>query len=177
MIHELKSWPAPFSAVWDGYKRHEVRVNDRNFQVHDVLVLREWDPATELYSGRRIYALVLYITDAGTFGLPGNLCVLSLQVTTLFEPGTPDGRHELHDEAALVEVAEELARARCQHGQFNSAHEGYAVIPEELDELWEEVRCRREARLPHRLRHEARQVAAMAVRFMVDVASRGEEQA
>ena len=36
-----------------------------------------------------------------------------------------------------VEVQEELARAQELHEPFNSAHEGYAVILEELDELWE----------------------------------------
>ncbi len=179
MIHELKSWPEPFSAVWDGSKRHEVRANDRNFQVYDVLVLREWDPATGAYLGRRITALITYMSTCGTFGLPSELCVLSISVTSLGsdrERERPPATFNMRDRAALLEVQEEISRARAQHGPFNSAHEGYAVILEELDELWEEVRHRREARLAHRLRDEARQVAAMAIRFMTDVASRGEEQ-
>jgi hypothetical protein len=47
---------------------------------------------------------------------------------------------------------------------FRSSHEGYAVILEEMDELWEDIKAGRyqQAQL------EAKQVAAMAVRFMMD---------
>lgn len=72
-------------------------------------------------------------------------------------------------EAAVHEVAVELRTALSTHGPFNSAHEGYAVILEELDELWEEVRKRRGMRSTERLRNEAKQVAAMAIRFMLEV--------
>lgn len=37
----------------------------------------------------------------------------------------------------LLEVAKELERARATHAPMNSHHEGYTVILEELDELWE----------------------------------------
>ena len=56
------------------------------------------------------------------------------------------------------------------HSKWNSAHEGYAVILEELDELWDEVKKSRLSRSQERLHDEARQVAAMAIRFMLDVA-------
>jgi hypothetical protein len=41
-VHELKSWPEFFSAIETGEKTFELRRNDRNYQVGDVLVLREW---------------------------------------------------------------------------------------------------------------------------------------
>ena len=43
-------------------------------------------------------------------------------------------------------------------------HEGYAIIKEELDELWEEIKSKN--RTPTNLYIEAMQVAAMGVRFM-----------
>jgi site-specific DNA-cytosine methylase len=43
--HELKTWPSYFEAILRGEKRHECRLNDRDFAVGDVLVLREWDPS------------------------------------------------------------------------------------------------------------------------------------
>jgi|GEM_PF-5944413 len=55
---------------------------------------------------------------------------------------------------------------RC-HKPLRSAHEGYAVILEELDELWEEIK--RKDRDKKRMRAEAVQVAAMATRFLIDV--------
>lgn len=38
-IHELKTDPKPFDAVYDGRKLCEVRNNDRDFQVGDLLLL------------------------------------------------------------------------------------------------------------------------------------------
>jgi hypothetical protein len=70
------------------------------------------------------------------------------------------------DVRALVDG--ELWRARRQHPQpFNSAHEGYAVLLEEVDELKAEVWNRK--RDPKALLKEAVQVAAMAQRFIEDV--------
>ena len=65
-------------------------------------------------------------------------------------------------------VLEELDRATAKFGAFNSTHEGYAVILEELDELWDEVKANR----TDRACAEAVQVAAMAIRFIVDVSGR-----
>lgn len=67
---------------------------------------------------------------------------------------------------AMHEVAYEIASARAKFPPHHSAHEGYAVILEELDELWQEVQ--RSQKEPHRnlaLRNEAKQVAAMAIAF------------
>ena len=36
----------------------------------------------------------------------------------------------------LEEVKQELISATEEFGKFNSTHEGYAIIKEELDELW-----------------------------------------
>ena len=69
----------------------------------------------------------------------------------------------------LTEVGEELSRALRKHEKVNSAHEGYAVILEELDELWDEVKVRANKRRTKKMRKEAIQVAAMAIRFVLEV--------
>ena len=76
----------------------------------------------------------------------------------------------VQDAVSLNDVAKELQRARQSfHGTFASAHEGYAVILEELDELKADCFMKRELRSKHRLRSEAIQVAAMALRFASDL--------
>lgn len=42
--HELKVWPAFFEELFNGRKGYEVRRYDRDYNVGDVLWLREWDP-------------------------------------------------------------------------------------------------------------------------------------
>lgn len=66
-------------------------------------------------------------------------------------------------------VAEELARARSLHGRMHNAHEAYAVILEELDEFWEEVRRKQSERSPRRLLAELIQIGAMAQRTAEDL--------
>jgi len=68
---------------------------------------------------------------------------------------------------AVNEIYAELQRATELYGPFASAHEGWAIIKEELDELWEAIR--RHGEPPGTLRREATQVAAMALRFMLDL--------
>lgn len=78
MIHELKTWPAEFEAVLNGTKHHEIRRADRPFAAGDILHLREYAPGPATYTGRALYVAVTYISAAGTWGLPPDLCVMSL---------------------------------------------------------------------------------------------------
>ena len=64
-------------------------------------------------------------------------------------------------------ILNEAYRAADLYPDFNSPHEGYAVIKEEVDELWEEIK--KKDRDPEQLRKEAIQVGAMALRFLVDL--------
>lgn len=81
MLHELKTWPRPYRAVKDGTKTFEVRKNDRPYSVGDRLWLREWDPATESYSGDSLTADVTFLLPGGQFGLPPDLCVMAIRPT------------------------------------------------------------------------------------------------
>lgn len=61
MTHELKTYPKYFQETIEGNKPFEIRKNDRNFQVGDVLILKEWDNIK--YSGREIGAVVRYVPE------------------------------------------------------------------------------------------------------------------
>lgn len=66
-------------------------------------------------------------------------------------------------------VTAELAAARARHRPIGSLHEGYAVIAEELDELWDECRRKSEVRCVQQVYRELVQIAAMAQRVAEDV--------
>ena len=65
-------------------------------------------------------------------------------------------------------LVEELERANNIHGtSLNSPHEGYAVILEELDELFEEIRKKQPNK--SRMWEEAIQIGAMAIKFVMSM--------
>ena len=69
-----------------------------------------------------------------------------------------------------LDVRSELESALAKFPPFNSAHEGWAIIKEELDELWEVVRLNQStAERNEKLRKECIQVAAMAMRFLLEM--------
>lgn len=67
------------------------------------------------------------------------------------------------------DVEDELIGAMAKFAPFNSAHEGWAVLKEEVDELWDEVKAKQGARDVEKMRKEAVQCAAMSIRFILDV--------
>jgi len=75
-----------------------------------------------------------------------------------------------------IEAAQELFDATAQHAPIHSPWEGYAVILEELDELWDVVKAYPKRATPAEMRSEALQVAAMALRFVLDVCDRAPVQ-
>lgn len=77
----------------------------------------------------------------------------------------------------LDRVRDEFAEASRRYGPFRNAHEGYAVLLEEVDELWDAVKMRQSnTQRDTIIRREAIQVAAMAVRLVVDCAWNTEEE-
>ncbi len=77
-IHRLKTWPEAFAEVHCGAKTFEWRRDDRPFAEGDVVVLNEWEPTHERYTGRRIVADVGFVLRAPAFGVPDGFCVFSL---------------------------------------------------------------------------------------------------
>lgn len=66
--HDLKCWPSYFDVILSGVKPFEIRSEaDRQFAVGDVLLLREWDPASDMYTGRTCGRRITYILR----GFPG----------------------------------------------------------------------------------------------------------
>ncbi len=72
-------------------------------------------------------------------------------------------------EVALNDIFDEVESATSSWPPFNSCHEGFAVLLEEVDELKEHVRTNQKRRDMDAMRKEAIQVAAMAVRFAIEL--------
>lgn len=83
--HDLKCWPEFFHDLAVGTKAFELRKNDRDYRVGDLLRLREWDPETKVYTGRETTRRVTYMLEhrsgagcAADFGLKDGYAILSL---------------------------------------------------------------------------------------------------
>jgi len=78
MIHTLKTWPEYFIHTLNGTKMFDIRKNDRNFQVGDHLILQEWIPEKEKYTGRMATRQVSYIFKGGVFGIPEDMIIMGI---------------------------------------------------------------------------------------------------
>lgn len=76
--HDLKCWPEAFAAIRTGCKQWELRLNDRDYQIGDLLRLREWDNHAERYTGEATGKLVIWMLNGPAFGLPDGYCIMSL---------------------------------------------------------------------------------------------------
>ena len=77
MTHELKIIPQHYNDTVCKGKWFEIRKNDRNYQVGDKLILKEFENGE--YTGRQIERWIIYIYHGnGEFGLEKGYCVLGL---------------------------------------------------------------------------------------------------
>jgi|GEM_PF-2204631 len=102
ICHELKTHPPYFAEVVKGNKTFELRKNDRDFRVGDKLRLCEYEPTEQRYTGNVVEVDVSCLAQ-GVFGLPADVCVMSIQSATL--------RTALADLVAAVEWYGEKASA------------------------------------------------------------------
>ncbi len=72
--------------------------------------------------------------------------------------------------ACVTDVLSEFNQATHNYGAFQSQHEGYAILLEEVEELWAEIKAKQASPSRRsRCHKEAVQVAAMALRFLYDL--------
>jgi len=85
-IHRVKSWAHFFDSIAAGIKTHELRDNDRNYQVGDTMILERYDNIEGKYTGEECYVEITYITNrerpcafSGSV-LDPRYCILSIKV-------------------------------------------------------------------------------------------------
>jgi ASC-1-like (ASCH) protein len=89
MVHELKTDPKVFQAVYTGEKKFEIRKNDRGFKVGDELHLQETkhtgaemaEGAELEFTGRCIPVNVTHILHGPIYGLIADWCIMSIERT------------------------------------------------------------------------------------------------
>lgn len=91
-IHELKTWPRHFQAIWEGDKLFELRFNDRDYKVGDLLHLKEYEPSLMYgvnkggeYLNREVIVKVTYIlsdSEEQPEFVPDGWIIMSLQILT-----------------------------------------------------------------------------------------------
>lgn len=74
-VHNLKILPQYFEEALKGKKPFEVRLNDRDFKLGDIVVLEEWDG--EKYTGREISGKIKYILTDEFKGITPGYVVFS----------------------------------------------------------------------------------------------------
>jgi hypothetical protein len=67
-------------------------------------------------------------------------------------------------EELFQEINKEIERAKVHTEKFRSLHEAYAVLLEEMDEVWDITRLKRKDRDEVELRKEFIQIASMAIK-------------
>lgn len=93
--HELKTWTSVFPAVASRAKTVDIRFDDRDFRVGDTLVLNEYDPTEQRYTGRRCTRRVTHILAGGQFGLEPGYVALSIADSGAPDPATPPAAVEV----------------------------------------------------------------------------------
>lgn len=61
VIHRVKSWTMFFMGIIDGTRTSDIRLDDRRYCVGDILMLHEFDPVKQEYTGRVQDATITYI--------------------------------------------------------------------------------------------------------------------
>jgi hypothetical protein len=79
MRHELKTWQTYWNLVNAGAKTFELRFDDRDFQVGDILVLKEYLQFSGVYTGRVCERIVTSKMNGPKPGLSKGYCILSIK--------------------------------------------------------------------------------------------------
>lgn len=82
-----KAWPEAFQAIADGQKTFDLRLADFDCQPGDTLVLKEWDPKTERYTGREITRRIGFVAKSKDWEVwpKAQIDALGFQVLSLLD--------------------------------------------------------------------------------------------
>ena len=79
MIHNLKIETRYWNRVKEGVKPWEIRLNDRDYQTGDIIVLREWNEAEKKYTEEYSQYEIKYLLHGSGYGLEEGYCIMTLE--------------------------------------------------------------------------------------------------
>ena len=83
-VHDLKIWRRWFMDAVTGAKSFEVRRNDRDFHVGDILRLWEYDEVEWRMTGRTTTVEVVYMTNLTDIGMTGYVAMGTKRVNDIW---------------------------------------------------------------------------------------------
>jgi hypothetical protein len=136
--HELKTWPQYFAAVRSGQKRFEIRRNDRDFKVGDILVLREFDPETEAYTGPVEERQITFLLSEEDYGVIHGFVVIGFGEIIHHADTPADGALTVEQLAQWHQTAADNAALRAQDARkvsqaYGSPKDGRPALPVAAD--------------------------------------------
>ena len=81
----MKSWPESFKAIKKGRKTCDLRLDDRNFQIGNIILFQEFNPGMgegdvqAHFTGETIGRIITHIQVGDLFGLAKEYVCLSLK--------------------------------------------------------------------------------------------------
>jgi hypothetical protein len=72
----------------------------------------------------------------------------------------------MKSDESFKQIENEFLRANDLYPDLHSNHEAYAVIKEEVDELWDAIKKSKDIKGNNQIRHELIQIGAMVVRYL-----------
>lgn len=103
-VHELKANRESFYAIKRGEKLAELRLNDRGYEVGDLLLLRLIDDDAKIVPGQAgEFAIVTHVLAGGQYGLDGDWVMLSIRRATFVLTPDDTARLRILQEARQAE--------------------------------------------------------------------------
>lgn len=120
--HELKLDVKYFDDIKNGKKNFEIRKNDRNYQVGDILDLKAWDPSSAMYVGE--YNECVHHYHAKT---------LKVKVVSIFKPKTINakkylGRGYRDENSSVYIVNDDVFKTLREYFDTDRLPVGYVVL-------------------------------------------------
>lgn len=88
-IHTIKCQQPYFNEVWLGHKKFELRRNDRNYQLGDLVYLQEWNEEKKEYNRYMIKCRITSLLE-NYAGLENNFCIFGFDIEERITEELPD---------------------------------------------------------------------------------------